>query len=121
MSTPLERIEELVEILSDRAVEVIERTVEHITIEGRPFGAVTKSLEIQHEDYMKVRGNREAYIKHIDSKARALIDQLMEDGIAEEDIVSIHPYNIAVRFTIDWSYQMENEIKDHPELMEATV
>ena len=119
MSTPLERVEELVEILSDRAVETIERTIEHITTEGRPFGAITKSLEIQHEDYMKVRGNPEAYARYIDSKARDLINQLMEDGIAEEDIASIHPYDIAIRFAIDWSYQMEKAMREHPELMET--
>ena len=110
MSTFIEDMEALVDKVSDWGVDVILDSVEQLTKDGRPFGAVAMSPEIQMEEYMKLRGNPEAFVKYIDSKARDLITQLMEDGIAEEDIASVHPYDIAINFAIEWSYDMEKKM-----------
>ena len=112
MSTFIEDMEALVDIVSDWGVDVVLDSVAQLTKDGRPFGAELRSSEIQMEDYMKLRGNPEAFAKHIDSKARDLITQLTEEGIAEEDIASIHPYDIAIKFAIDWSYDMEKKLND---------
>ena len=110
MSTFIEDMEKIVESVSDWGVEVVVNAVEQLTTDGRPFGAVVMPPEVQMEEYMKMRGNPEAFAKYIDSKARDLITQLIEDGLAEEDIASVHPYNIAIQFAIDWSAQMEKKI-----------
>ena len=37
-------------------------------------------------------------------------------GLTPDDIVTVHPYDIVIRYTMDWSLRMEEELKKHPEL-----
>ena len=110
MTTFIEDQEEVVPIVRDWAVGIINDAVVSLTKDGRPFGSDIMTPEQQMEEYMKLRGNPEAYMKYIDSKARDLMNQLLKDGLDEESIASIHPYDIAIRFAIDWSSRMEKEM-----------
>ena len=109
----VDEMEEIVDIVSDWGVETIMKAIEDLG--NRPFDSVELSVEQQLEDYLKLRGNPQAWSTYIDGKATELITQLQADCVPGDDIVSIHPHDIAIKYAIDWSSRMEMEIAKNPQ------
>lgn len=112
MNTTITDYEEIVDIVSDWAVEVLEDAISRIMPDGKSFGHSLMSEEEQMNEYMKLRGSPDAFFRYIDGKAREIINRLSADGVDEEKIQSCHPYDIAVSVVLDWSARMEGKIRD---------
>ena len=117
MTTFIDDLEEVVDIVADWGVDIILDAIGKLTTNGRAFGSVDKPEELQLEDHMKKHGNPQAYVASIDKRARDLINQLMEDGIPPEDIASIHPYDISIKYEIEEAIRGMKLMEKYPDLV----
>ncbi len=108
--TFIDELEDIVDIVSEWCVEVINDAVDKLSTNGRPFMMSEMTPQKQLEEYMKLIDSPDpqmAFVNYIDGKARDIINRLMSSNIPENEIVAIHPYDIASRHTIIWSAEME--------------
>ncbi len=106
----VDEAEEIVDIVADWAEEIIEDAVSRLSTKGRPFMQREKSEAEQLKEYMTLLSSPDpqaSFLAYIDGKARDIITRLINSGVPEEEIVTIHPYDIAARHTIIWSAEME--------------
>jgi len=108
--TFIDELEDIVDIVADWCAEVVNDTVAKLSTNGRPFMMSEKDPQQQLAEYMILINSPDpqmAFVNYIDGKARDIIARLMASNIPENEIVSIHPYDIAARHVIIWSAEME--------------
>lgn len=103
-------LEEITELVSDWAVKLIEEITEALLENGRPFDTVELTNEEKLQEYLKYRGNPEAWAQYVNSMAEKIFNTLQENGVSVDAIASVHPVDIALRFAYQYSYEMERLI-----------
>lgn len=104
------QMEDVAEIVSDWVVDSVFHVFEVLCPDGRPWGWVEEPLEDQILDYMYLRGDPQAWAAKILEDAEAIQAKLMESGLPPAEITSIHPYDLAIKFALDYSRTMEEAI-----------
>lgn len=90
--------------------DAIREIIHVLAPDGRPFGMAAKSEEEQLMEYLSIRGNSEKWLQWIVSNADFITQKLREGGVAEDKILSVHPYDLAVRLAYSWSAEMEEKL-----------
>jgi hypothetical protein len=103
-------IEEAVEELADWTVETVNEIIAEIMSDGKPFFLEPKTELEELEEYMGVRGNKEAWTKWMAEQTGAIIMELQDSAVAPDLIISVHPVDIAQKVAIDWSARMEDTL-----------
>ena len=103
----ISEIETVVEEVADWGADLVERAVNALAPDGRPFGYVELDDQEQILAYMDMRGNPEAWAKYIGDLAGQLMMKLQEAAVPPDEIKAIHPIDIAIKFAIQYSYDME--------------
>ena len=104
-------IEEVVEELSDWAVETVLEILDSITPDGKPFFKEPISVAEQLEEYMAIRGNPEAWTKWMAEQAVTIILELQDSAVPPDMILSVHPVDISQKAAIAWSAEMEDKLQ----------
>lgn len=112
-------LEEIIEIVSDWAVATVNEVTDTLLEDGRPFDTVELPIEDQIEDYLQIRGNPSAWMKHISDLQEQVMNKLQEGGLSPDQIASVHPAQIALAFAAQYSIRMEKEIGRRGNLHEA--
>lgn len=107
----LEQSEEVIDQVSDWAVEMIKEVTQALNPSGKPYDHEEQDVEEQIAEYIPIRGNPESWLNFIDEKAQQIIQRLHEAGVPEDAIISVHPYDIAAKYAINYSAYMEEEIR----------
>ena len=108
--TYIDSLEEVAEIVSEWAAKIIDITIDNLAPDGRPFGMQPLSEDEQIAQYMELRGNPEAWSTWITDRVKSITDRLTSQGIAEEQISEVQPFDIVESFAIDYSARMERLI-----------
>lgn len=104
-------LEDVVEIVSDWAVEKIQEVIGAITDDtGTPFGELPATPAEKLDNYLKLRGNPMAWSQYIDGKVKDMVNELVQNGVPEADIATIKPLEIVLGHVFQWSVQMEQEL-----------
>lgn len=111
MSYIIKDLEEAVDVVSDWAVKVILEVTNVLSPDGRPFGYVEQSDEEQLNDYFLLKGNPEAWATKIGEIAGDISKKLSDSQVPEDDILSIHPIDIAQKWAISYSVEMESKLE----------
>lgn len=106
----IDQLEQLVETVSYWAVSTILETVQAISPTGRGLFQTTQSDEEMVEDYMQLRGNAIAWGTYIMDAAQAIEQKLVDSGLGPDDIASVHPFDIAQKYALAYSADMEAKI-----------
>lgn len=107
----LEQSDEVIEEVSQWAVDMIKEVADALNPSGKPFGHVEDDIEDQIIEYIPLRGNQEAWLSFIDEKAQQITKRLQDAGVGNDAILSVHPYDIAAKYAINYSAYMEEEIR----------
>ena len=108
MSTPtfIDGMEMVAEEVSAWGVEYVNRIVDSLSPDGRPFGMEQTSERDQLRLYAReLRGNKDAWLNWIRQKTQFI--QTVLSGLPEDKILSVHPGDIALRFAYVYSHRME--------------
>ena len=108
--TFIDELEDIVEIVSDWSVEVVRDAVQKLSTDGRPFMMDKKSTRQQLDEYLMLINSPDpvaACVMYIDQMAETVAGHLLASNIPPNEIVAIHPYDIAARHLIIWSAEME--------------
>lgn len=111
MSYIIKDLEEAVDVVSDWAVKVILEVTNVLSPDGRPFGYVEQTDEEQLNDYFLLRGNSQAWAEKIGGIAGDITKKLTDSQVPEDDILSIHPMDIAQKWAINYSTEMEAKLE----------
>ena len=103
----IDELEEVVDIVATWAYEVVEEVITAISPDGKPFGMKPKTQEEKIEEYLVLRGNPEKWGQWITSNADFITKKLRESGVAEDKVLSVHPYDLAIRLAVKYSADME--------------
>lgn len=106
--TYIDQLEKVAEEVSDWAVGVIERVYETLAPDSRGWEETLQSEEEQINDYIMLRGNPEAWGQYLFSLVQDIQQKLYDAGLKPDDIVSVHPWDIAQKFALDYSARMED-------------
>ena len=106
--TYITEIEDVVDEVSDWAVNEIKDIVDAIMPDGRPFGTEPKSTEQQLADYRVIRNNPDAWEAWERSKALEIEQALMQSGASQQSIEALNPLNVASIMILDYSSKMES-------------
>lgn len=93
--------------VADWAVETIQEIVNELMPDGRPFFQDLPTTEERIKEYLPLRGNPEAWTKWIAEQAGEIINKLSEASVPPDDILSVHPVDIAQKFAVAYSAEME--------------
>ena len=108
MSTPtfIDGMEMIAEEVSEWGKEYVNRIVDSLSPDGRPFGMEQSSERDQLRLYVsQLRGNKDAWLNWVRSKTQFI--QTVLSGLPEDKILSVHPGDIALRFAYVYSHRME--------------
>ena len=111
MASFVRDLEEIIEIVSDWGLDIINTVVDKLTEGGPPFDTIELTPAEQMEEYMKFRGNPQAWLQELNKRAEALTQKLSESGLDQSTIESIHPYNAAFLLLASHSYEMETKLQ----------
>lgn len=107
----VDSIDEIVETVSDWAVDIIKDALTALNPSGRPYGFVDQPIEEQLNDYILIKSNDQAWLAFIQNKSQEIIQRLTEAGLPEDELAAIHPFDIASRYAIAYSAYMEDELR----------
>jgi len=108
-------MEEVIDEVADWAVSLIQETISALMPDGKPFLMELKTEDDQIEEYMALRGNPEAWTKFIAENTSAIILELQDSGLDADLINTVHPADIAQKFAISWSADMEKVLERNPD------
>lgn len=111
MKTYLQELEDVVEEVSDWASSLVNEVTTALMPDGRPFQMPEASIDEQLSDYVQLRGNPQAWIEWIGTQAGTITTKLQDAGISSDDIASVHPFDIAAKFAIHYSAEMETQLR----------
>ena len=119
MNKPPASLPELAESVLDDAVESVRQDIEYILDafmpDGRPFGTEKLSEEDQLAKYVGdgLHDNPDAAMNWIREHVLKLVDMMKAFGIDDQQIMSVHPYDIVETAGLIWSGHMENLLREH--------
>lgn len=105
--TYVDQLERVTDEVSDWAVGIIQRVYETLAPDNRGWDEVLQSEEDQLNDYIMLRGNPEAWGQYLYELAEDISTKLMDAGLPSDDIASVHPWDLAQKFALDYSVRME--------------
>lgn len=103
--------EEVIDEVSDWAVEAIQEIVDALMPDGKPFFKELATEEDEFLEYLSLRGNGEAWAKWLAEQAGNIITELQDSGVEADLIASVHPIDIAISYAVAWSSDMESKIQ----------
>lgn len=104
-------LEEVVEVVSDRLADLAVSAINALTGgDGIPFDWDEMSEEEQIENYKLLRYSPDAFFRYMEDKTKGFIQKLQDNGLDEEIIHSLRPYEIVLTAVINWSYNMEQKL-----------
>lgn len=106
----ISELEALEERVSDWAVDLIMNIYNLLCPDGRPYHWVEQDMDEQLNEYQLVRGDPQAWAKKILDDAAAISQKLLDSGLRDDQIVFVHPFDIAQKFALEYSINMEKEI-----------
>ncbi len=106
----IDQLERLVDVVSDWAVQTVLECVQAISPTGRGLFQAVQSDEEMLEDYMQLKGNPIAWGTYIMDAAQAIEQKLVDSGLQPDDITSVHPFDIAQKYAIVYSSDMEAKL-----------
>lgn len=118
--TFISELEEITEEVSDWAVDIIQDVVKALMPDGKPWGYVALSDEDQIQNYLALRGQPEAWIRFIGEQAAEITNKLTDAGLPPDKIAEAHPFDIASKFAIAYSSEMERELRKRSGLQAAS-
>lgn len=107
MSYIIKDLEDIVEAVSDWAVTTVQEVTRALSPDGRPFGYVEMTEEEQLNEYFQFKGNPEAWATRIGEIAGDITKKLTEAQVSPDEIMSVHPMDIAQKYLISYSCDME--------------
>ena len=108
--TYIDSLEEVSEIVANWAANIVDTTIDSLAPDGRPFGMQELTENEQIAQYMTLRGDSEAWSTWITDRDKSITDRLTSQGIDEEQIAEVQPFDIVESFAIDYSSRMEKLI-----------
>lgn len=105
--TYVDQLERVADEVSDWATAVIFRVYETLAPDNRGWDETIQSEEDQINDYVMLRGNPEAWGQYLFELAEDISTKLMDAGLPSDDIASVHPWDLAQKFALDYSVRME--------------
>lgn len=121
MGTYIDTLEMVIETVSDYAVSAIVDVTAALAPDGRGFGQELQSEEAQIEDYMKLRGDALAWGDFIFSTAQQIEQKLAESAVSPDLIASVHPFDIAQKYAIQYSADMERKLTRAHGLLQDSI
>lgn len=107
MSYIIKDLEDAVEIVSDWAVGVVQEVTKVLSPDGRPFGYTEQSDQEQITEYLMLKGDPEAWATRIGEVAGDITKKLTDAQVSPDEIASVHPMDIAQKYLISYSADME--------------
>lgn len=104
-------MERAAEIVSDWAVETILSVYKIIAPDGRPWDTKEQTMDERLNDYMKLRGNQQAWDAYKLDSAQSISQKLMDSSLPDADILGVHPFDIASKLALEYSVEMEDELR----------
>lgn len=104
-------LDTIAEMVSDWAVDNILRAYNVLTPDGRPFGYVERSMSDRLQDYIALKGNPQAWMQYISESTQSIMEKLSDNGLDASTIASVHPWDIACRYALEYSGEMEDELR----------
>jgi hypothetical protein len=112
-----DEVDEIVEEVAQWAVDSIEHALDQILGSGRPIGSPKKSEREQVVEYMKIKGNPDAWrqwMAETDADLRDRMGVVFEAmQVPPEFIAAIHPFDIVVREAVAYSRRMERLLAEY--------
>jgi hypothetical protein len=99
--------EKVIGDVSQRAYEAIDKVLDAIAPDGRPFGMRKKSEREQLKEYMEegLHDNPEAALNWMRTRAAEM--QKRMEGLPPDIVQSVHVYDIVQRYAMVYSSKME--------------
>jgi hypothetical protein len=113
--TFIDLAEAMVEDVAHWAVDYVNDVVKLIAPDGRAFGKEKQTEREKMAEYMKIRGNPQAWQSWIESVVTDISNKLTESGLSPELVASTHPYDIAFSFAVKYSKNMESLLVEEEE------
>lgn len=106
--------EQMIEDLANAVEDYIDTIIDGLMPDGRPFGMEPENIDKQLVEYMQLRGNASAWwdwmavrVEHIIAKAQEILPP--------DKLSKIHPWDIVLRFALNYSAKMEKELQRRTE------
>lgn len=115
--TDLERV---CEIVSDWYVDSVLKVSAVLMPDGRPFDYVDDP-QARMRDYLALRGDPAAWSQYLLTEAESITQKLQDSGLPEDQILSVHPYDLAQKFAVEFSAHMEGELTKHANTINGSV
>lgn len=121
--TFISHAEEIVDDVAQWGVDYVNRVIEVLAPDGRPFGMERRSRRDQVRDYVQnVRGKEDVWRLRVEDTANRIVTLLKEAGVKDDDIASVHPYSIALKLQFQYSSTMERYLaKEEARAREETL
>ena len=103
--------EQVADDIAEWVAEIVDDIVKHLSPDGRPFGEAKKTKAMQLEEYLELRGDPAKWLIFLDTHAQRIIERVSAEGVSPEIVASLHPYDIAVSYAINYSAEMEQEYR----------
>ena len=107
----IDKLEQAEIMVADWAVKVISRIRDILTPNGRPYGYTEQTMDERLIEYISLRGNPEAWGEYILANAQAIGKKLIDNGLDQETMLSVHPWDIAAKYAAEYSIEMETELR----------
>jgi hypothetical protein len=108
----ISQVEASVEEVAEWGATLIDRAVTALSPpDGRPFLYAEQSELESIIEYMDLRGEPELWAKWIGDTAGEIMKKLQDAAVPPDEIMAVHPVDIAIKMAIEYSYDMEQLIK----------
>ncbi len=114
----IKQVEDSIEEVAQWGADLIDRALSVLAPDGRPFLFAEQSEGEQILEYMKIRGDEQEWAKWIGDTAGQIVSKLQESAVPPDEIMAIHPIDIAAKFAIEYSYNMETLIGNKAEKLQ---
>lgn len=113
MSSFVDTLEnKVIQEVADWCMSTIEEVTKVLAPDGRPFGMLPRDDEQKLQEYFQVRGQAIKWQQWITGNADFITQKLRENGVAEDKIIAVHPFDLAINLALHWSSEMETMIKE---------
>lgn len=106
--TYIDELDEIVEAVSDYGADYVERVLDTLMPDGRPFGEERLSEADELRMYeTQLRGNPLAWEQWIMQRNQRIQEMLQESGLSQDEILNVHSLDITYRYAVAYSAKME--------------
>lgn len=106
----LSTLEEVEELLTDWAVEIIEEVVNTLSPDGKPFAMEEQTVEEQIDEYLLIRDDPNKMFNWMIKQYEFFAQKLSESGLDEAQVKQVHPHDVIIRLTAHYVDQMERRL-----------